>query len=64
VAALGPKIPALGVRSEHEPFMQSQIAATVASLVGEDYAAGVTKAAPPLPILKPAASSEGEPTRR
>ena len=51
VAALGPKIPALGVRSEHEPFMQSQIAATVASLVGEDYPAGVTLAAPPLPIV-------------
>ena len=53
VAALGPKIPALGVRSEHEPFMQSQIAATVASLVGEDYPSGVTRAAPPLPLVAP-----------
>jgi bisphosphoglycerate-independent phosphoglycerate mutase (AlkP superfamily) len=55
VAAIGPKIPALGVRSEHEPFMQSQVAATVASLVGEDYTSGVTQAAPPLPIVTPSA---------
>ena len=60
VAALGPRIPALGVWSEHEPFTQSQVAATVASLVGEDYPSGVTQAAPPLPILK---SSGGDSTR-
>lgn len=52
VGAIGPRIPALGVWSEHEPFMQSQVAATVAALVGEDYTTGVPQAAPPLPILK------------
>lgn len=52
VAAIGPRIPALGVWSEHEPFMQSQVAATVAELVGEDYRASVPQAAPPLPILR------------
>jgi hypothetical protein len=51
VAAIGPRIPAGVVWSEHEPFMQSQIAATVAALVGEDYRAAVPKAAPALPIL-------------
>lgn len=51
VAAIGPRIPALGVWSEHEPFMQSQVAATVAALVGEDFQVAVPKAAPPLPIL-------------
>ena len=54
VAAIGPRIPALGVWSEHEPFMQAQIAATVAALVGEDFAAVSAHAAPELPILAPA----------
>ncbi|MBI3858355.1 MAG: alkaline phosphatase family protein [Planctomycetes bacterium] len=57
VAALGPQIPPLGVWSEHEPFMQSQVAATVAALVGEDFPRGVPQAAPPLPILRPAPST-------
>jgi hypothetical protein len=50
VAAIGPKIPALGVWSEHEPFMQAQVASTVASLVGEDFPLAAPKAAPPLPV--------------
>jgi hypothetical protein len=55
LAAIGPNIPAGGVWSEHEPFMQSQVAATIAATVGENFPAGVPKAAPPLPILRPAA---------
>ena len=51
VAAIGPKVPPLGVWSEHEPFMQSQVAATIAEMVGEKFSA--PQAAPPLPILKP-----------
>jgi hypothetical protein len=35
--------------------MQSQIAATVAALVGENFPAAVPKAAPPLPLLLPPA---------
>jgi hypothetical protein len=55
VAALGPNVAPEGVWSEHEPFMQSQVAATVAAMVGENFPAAVPKAAPPLPILRPAA---------
>ena len=51
VAAIGPRIPGHGEWSEHEPFMQAQVAATVAALVGEDYRAAVPRAAAPLPIL-------------
>lgn len=53
VAAIGPGIPSLGMWSEHEPFMQSQFAATVALLVGEDFPSGAPLAAPPLPITSP-----------
>jgi hypothetical protein len=35
--------------------MQSQVAATIAAMVGEDFPAEVPKAAPPLPIFLPAA---------
>jgi hypothetical protein len=54
VAAIGPNVASDGVRSEHEPFMQSQIAATIAAMVGENFPAAVPKAALPLPILRPA----------
>jgi hypothetical protein len=47
IAALGPEVPALGVR-ENLNVTQSQIAATVASLVGEDYHAAVKQCAAPL----------------
>jgi hypothetical protein len=46
---MGPGIPALGVRSG-VTVTQSQIAATVAALVGEDYAGAQPKAAPPLAV--------------
>ena len=38
MAFLGPDTPALGERKKIEPVTQSQIAATVAALLGEDYA--------------------------
>lgn len=53
VAALGPRVAPRGVLSEHEPLMQSQVAATVAAMVGEDFPASVRQAAAPLPILDP-----------
>jgi hypothetical protein len=49
IAVMGPGIPALGVRSG-VTVTQSQIAATVAALVGEDYAGAQPKAAPPLAV--------------
>jgi len=47
MAAIGPSIAPLGVRGQGE-VTQSQIAATVAALLGEDYVRAQPKAAPPL----------------
>ena len=41
LAALGPDTPALGERHNVPPVTQSQIAATLAAFLGEDYAAAV-----------------------
>jgi hypothetical protein len=51
IAAMGPGIPALGVR-ENVQTTQSQFAATIAAALGEDYNAAQPKAAPPLPIFR------------
>lgn len=48
IAVMGPGTPALGVREGVETT-QSQVAATVARLVGEDFRAASPKSAPPLP---------------
>ena len=49
IAALGPAVPALGVRG-HLTVTTSQFAATIASVVGEDFRKAVPRAAPPLPL--------------
>ena len=49
-AVIGPDTPAAGEREGVE-ITQSQVAATVAALVGEDFRAAVPKAAPPLPVF-------------
>ncbi len=51
IAVIGPDIPALGVR-ENIATTQSQIAATLARLVGEDYNATQPQAAAPLNFTK------------
>jgi hypothetical protein len=51
MAVMAPGVQPLGVRSGISTT-QSQIAATVASLLGQDYAAAQPKAAPPLPLEK------------
>ncbi len=51
LAALGPDTPALGERSQTGPVTQSQIAATVAALLGEDFRAAIPQAAQPLDAL-------------
>ena len=49
IAVIGPDTPPLGER-QHTPLVtQSQIAATVAAFVGEDFRAAKPAAAPPLP---------------
>ena len=48
-AILGPDTPPLGVRSDVETSL-SQIAATLATAVGEDFNAASPKSALPLPV--------------
>ncbi|MBI3846549.1 MAG: alkaline phosphatase family protein [Planctomycetes bacterium] len=48
IAILGPDTPALGERANVGPFTQSQIEATFAAALGEDYHAAIPKAAPAL----------------
>jgi hypothetical protein len=57
-ALLGPDVPARGERADHAPLLLSQIAATAATLLGEDYRAAVPRAAPPLPLGAPAAAGQ------
>ncbi|HEV3022498.1 MAG TPA: alkaline phosphatase family protein [Pirellulales bacterium] len=55
LAFLGPDTPPLGERSNVAPVTQSQIAATLAALLGEDYAAAVPQAGRPIAdVLGPA----------
>jgi hypothetical protein len=46
---LGPDTPPLGERKQTHPVTESQIAATLAALLGEDYGAGVPKAGATIP---------------
>jgi hypothetical protein len=48
MAALGPDTPKMGIR-KNISVTQSQLAATIAELLGEDYTAATPKAAAPLP---------------
>lgn len=51
-AVIGPGVPALGIRKDLE-LTQGQAAATVAALLGYDYAASDSRIAPPLPYSVP-----------
>ena len=55
LAALGPDTRALGERENVPLLTQSQVAATVAALVGEDFCAAVPQAAKPIADLLPSA---------
>jgi hypothetical protein len=48
IAVLGPDTPALGERSDVAEVTQSQIAATIAALLGEDWCAAEPKAGKPI----------------
>jgi len=48
MAFIGPDTPALGERKGSPPVTESQVAATLAALLGEDYHAAVTQSAPPI----------------
>ena len=53
MAFLGPGTKALGERTKAAAVTQSQIAATVAALLGEDYNADVPKAGKPIVEVLP-----------
>jgi hypothetical protein len=50
VAALGSGVGRRVEAAGHAPYTQAQVAATVASVVGEDFRAGVPEAAPAIPL--------------
>lgn len=51
IAVMGPDTPRSGEMSNVPRVTQSQIAATVAQVLGQDYRTAVPRAAPPLPIV-------------
>lgn len=51
IAVIGPDTPAAGEMTNVPRVTQSQIAATIAQLLGQDYRGAVPQAAEPLPIL-------------
>lgn len=51
LAFLGPNIEALGERKQREALPQARVAATIAALLGLDFAGSVGAAAPPIPDL-------------
>jgi phosphopentomutase len=53
MAFLGPDTPAMGERSNVPALTQSQIAATLAAFLGEDYVTGVPKAGKPIADVLP-----------
>ena len=53
MAFLGPDTPPLGERSKTSSITQSQIAATLAALLGEDYAASEPTAGKPIADVVP-----------
>lgn len=46
MAVIGPDTPALGERRDHPLVRQSQVAATVAALLGEDFVGASPRSAP------------------
>ena len=48
MAFLGPDTPALGERNKADPVTESQVAATLAALLGEDYHAAVPRSGSPI----------------
>jgi hypothetical protein len=58
IAVVGPDTPAKGEMSHAPRVTQSQIASTIAALLGEDYRAAVPQAAEPLPVLDAASAKD------
>jgi hypothetical protein len=52
IGVIGPDTPPLGELANVPRVTQSQIAATIAVLLGQDYRAADPRAAPPLPVAR------------
>jgi hypothetical protein len=52
IGVIGPDTPPLGEMANVPRVTQSQIAATIAALLGQDYRAADPRAAPPLPVAR------------
>jgi Type I phosphodiesterase / nucleotide pyrophosphatase len=64
LAVLGPDTPAMGERSEIKLVTLSQVAATLAALLGEDYNAEIPKASAPIvEVLRPGSRDAPVPPR-
>ena len=57
IAVIGPDTPPRGERTNTAPLTQSQIAATVAALLGEDFRAAFPRAATPITDILPASKN-------
>ncbi len=57
IGVLGPDTPPLGERTNCAKVTLSQVAATVAAFLGEDFPAAMPQAAPPLPDVLPQTSN-------
>jgi hypothetical protein len=58
IGVIGPDTPALGELANVSRVTQSQIAATIAALLGQDYRAAEPGAAPPLPVVRGGADAD------
>ncbi len=64
LAVLGPDTPSLGERSESKDVTLSQVAATLTTLLGEDYNAEIPRAAAPIvEVLRPGSRDAPVPPR-
>ena len=59
IAVIGPDTPALGERHDIAPVTQSQIAATLAALLGKDFRKAFPQAGAPLPDVLPQTAATG-----
>ena len=48
LAVIGPDTPALGERHDHSPLFQNQVAATISTLLGEDWRSALPNASVPI----------------
>jgi hypothetical protein len=63
IGVIGPDTPPLGEMANVPRVTQSQIAATTAALLGQDYRAAKPGTAPPLPVVRGSTGSSIPPAK-